>query len=185
VFKHPLEPLRTTILPTTLEYQVFFISIYHSDTIFINGLLVSSLFCYTALLYLHQCLPAHFSLHSMFFFLLCSLGHVHSMHYSSSLYFSYYTMPPACLNHSQQPLISSLFYVFILSMHLLHPLFTMLLHSLPTSSALPDHHSNSSSYLAFKTMRPSSLGVMPRFLSLSSSRDSSSSLSQSSSFPLL
>jgi hypothetical protein len=61
----------------------------------------------------------------------------------------------------------------------------MLLHALPMSSALPDHHCNSSTSLVVKPMRPSSLGVMPRFLSLSSSRDSSSSLSQSSSFPLL
>jgi hypothetical protein len=81
--------------------------------------------------------------------------------------------------------ISSLFCVFILSVHLLHPLFTMLLHALPMSSALPDHHCNSSASLVVKPMRPSSLGVMSRFLSLSSSRDSSSSLSQSSSFPLL
>jgi hypothetical protein len=112
--------------------------------------------------------------------------HVPSMHHSSSVHFSCYTLPPSThLNHSQQHPISSLFCVFILSVHLLHPLFTMLLHALPMSSALPDHHRNSSTSLAVKPMRPSSLGVMSRFLSLSSSRDSSSSLSQSSSFPLL
>jgi hypothetical protein len=61
----------------------------------------------------------------------------------------------------------------------------MLLHALPMSSALPDHHCNSSSSLAVKPMRPSSLGVMPRFLRLSNSRDSSSSLLQSSSTSLL
>jgi hypothetical protein len=61
----------------------------------------------------------------------------------------------------------------------------MLLHALPMSSALPDHHCNSSASLAVKPMRPSSLGVMPRFLHLSSSRDSSSSLLQSSSTSLL
>ena len=132
------------------------------------------MFYYTSLLCLPHYLHAHILALSVL--LLCSVGHVHSMHYSSSLYFSYYTMPPACLNHSQQPLISSLFYVFIFFMHLLHPLFTMLLHSLPTSSALPDHHSNSSASLAVKPMRPSSLGVMPRFLHLSSSREYSSSL---------
>jgi hypothetical protein len=61
----------------------------------------------------------------------------------------------------------------------------MLLHALSMSSALPDHHCNSSSSLAVKPMRPSSLGVMLRFLHLSSSRDSLSSLLQSSSTSLL
>jgi hypothetical protein len=61
----------------------------------------------------------------------------------------------------------------------------MLLHALSMSSALPDHHCNSSASLAVKPMHPSSLGVMPRFLHLSSSRDSSSSLLQSSSTSLL
>jgi hypothetical protein len=130
-----------------------------------------------------SCTP---SLHFMFFFLLCSLCHVPSMHHSSFVHFNCCTLPPSThLNHSQQHHISSLFCIFILSVHLLHPLFTMLLHALPMSSALPNHHCNSSASLAVKPMHPSSLGVMPRFLSLSSSRDSSSSLSQSSSFPLL
>jgi hypothetical protein len=43
---------------------------------------------------------------------------------------------------------------------------TMLLHDLSMSSALPDHHGNSSSSLAVKPMHPFSLGVMMRFLSL-------------------
>jgi hypothetical protein len=81
--------------------------------------------------------------------------------------------------------LSSLFYILILTMHLLYPLFTMLLHALPMSSALLDHYCNSSASLVVKPMRPSSLGVMPRFLSVSSSRDSLSSLSHLSSFPLL
>jgi hypothetical protein len=135
---------------------------------------------------MHQCLHAPSFLCFMFFFLLCSMHHVPSMHHSSSMHFSCFTLPPSThLNHSQQPPISSLFFVFILSMHLLHPLFTMLLHPLPMSSALPDHHYNSSASLVCKATHPSSLGVMPRFLSLSNSQDSSSSLSQSSSFPLL
>lgn len=122
----------------------------------------------------------------MFFCLLCSVRHVPSIHHSSSVHFSCCTLPRSThLNHSQQHSISSLFYVFILSVHLLHPLFTMFLHALPMSSALPDNHYNSSASPTIKPMRPSSLGVMPRFLSLSSSQDSSSSLSQSSSFPLL
>jgi len=51
------------------------------------------------------------------------------------------------------------------------------MHVLLVSSPLLDHHCNSSASLAIKPMRPSSLGVMSRFLCLSSSRDSSSYLS--------
>jgi hypothetical protein len=112
--------------------------------------------------------------------------HVPSMHHSSSVHFSRCTLiPSTTMNHSQQPPISSPFCVFIPSVHLLHPLFTILLHALPMLSALPDHHCNSSASLAVKPMHPSSLGIMPRFLSLSNSQDSLSSLSQSSSFTLL
>jgi hypothetical protein len=117
---------------------------------------------------------------------LCSAWDVPSMHHSSFVHFNCCTLPPFThLNHSQQQQISSMFSVFILCVHLFHPLYTMLLHALSMSSALPDHHFNSSASLAVKPMHPSSLGVMPRFLSLSSSRDSLSSLSQSRSFPLL
>jgi hypothetical protein len=56
-----------------------------------------------------------------------------------------------------------------------HPL--SVLHVLLVSSPLLDHHGNSSAFLAVIPMHSSSLGVMLRFLSLSSSRDSSSSLS--------
>jgi hypothetical protein len=108
------------------------------------------------------------------------------MHHSSSMHFNCCTLPPSTqLNHSQQQQISSMFSIFILCVHLLHPLYTMLLHALSRSSAFPDHHCNSSASLAVKPMHPSSLGVMSKFLSLSSSRESSSSLSQSISFPLL
>jgi hypothetical protein len=74
--------------------------------------------------------------------------------------------------------LSSLFCILIVFVHLVHSIYTMLLHALPKSSALADHHYNSSASLAVKPMCPSSLVVIPRFLSLSSSRDSSSSLSQ-------
>jgi hypothetical protein len=57
-------------------------------------------------------------------------------------------------------------------------------HSVPkflhNSSALSDHHRDSSASLVVPTMRPSSLGVLLRFLNLSGSCDSSSSLAQSS-----
>ena len=89
------------------------------------------------------------SLCFMFFCLSCLVHHVPSMHHSSSVHFSCCTLPHSThLNHSQQPTISSLFYIFILSVHLLHPLFTILLHALLMSSALPDHHCNSSASLA-------------------------------------
>jgi hypothetical protein len=108
--------------------------------------------------------------------------------------------------------ISSLFCVFILSMHLLRPpctvplhalqratilfiglftatsIFSLLcflknqhtlsvLHVLLVSSPLPHQHGNFSSFLVVIPMHSSSLGVMLRFLSLSSSRESLSSLS--------
>ena len=61
MFKHPLEPLRTPVLPSTSlppSNNIYYWT-YYSDTMFINGLPVSSLFFYTALLYPHQCLFAH------------------------------------------------------------------------------------------------------------------------------
>jgi hypothetical protein len=64
-----------------------------------------------------------------------------------------------------------------------HTLFV--LHVLLVSIPLPHHHGNSSAFMAVMPMRSSSLGVMLRFLSLSSNRDSLSSLSQSSSSSLL
>ena len=66
-------------------------------------------------------------------------------------------------------LISSLFCILIVSVHLVHAICVMLLHALPMLSALSDHHYDSSASLVVKPMRPTSLGVMSRFLSLSSS----------------
>jgi hypothetical protein len=65
--------------------------------------------------------------------------------------------------------ISSLFCILIVSVHFVHVVSAMLMHALPMSSALHDHHYNSLASLAVKPMHPSSLGVMSRFLSLSSS----------------
>jgi len=56
-----------------------------------------------------------------------------------------------------------------------HTLYVLHVHLV--SSILPNHHGNSSAFLAVMPMRSSSLGVMLRFLSLSSSQDSLSSLS--------
>jgi hypothetical protein len=98
--------------------------------------------------------------------------------------------------------ISSLFYILLVSLLLVHAICTSLLHALPLpffstlgcllalpsansslppasphsvlhlllmSSTLPDHHCNSSASLAVPPMRPASLGVILRFLGLSSS----------------
>jgi hypothetical protein len=103
--------------------------------------------------------------------LLCFVFHVHSMHHSSSLCFRCCTL---LLLHSLITLNNK-------NNHLLFVLHTyslcapcacylaMLLHTLSMSSALPDHHGNSSASLAVKPMHRSSLGVMMRFLSLSHS----------------
>jgi hypothetical protein len=103
--------------------------------------------------------------------LLCSVFHVHSMHHSSSLCFCYCTI---LLLHSLITLNNSNRHLFfVLRTYSLcvpcacYP--AMLMHALSMSSALPDHRRNSSASLAVKPMRPSSLGVMLRFLSLSRS----------------
>jgi hypothetical protein len=133
-------------------------------------------------------------------FLFCAFQLLHSA--------SFYTLESL----STSTLISSLFYIHIVFVHLVHAICTILLHALHRaivlhieiftntphchrltpydhqhtlfvlhvllmSSPLPDHHGNSSASLVVIPMRSSSLDVMLRFLSLSSSRDSSSSLS--------
>jgi hypothetical protein len=104
---------------------------------FINGLPVSSLFCYTALLCLHHvflhtclalsvllpfmlCVPCPF--HAPFLFCVFQLLHTASFYTPKSL--------------STAP-ISSLFWVFILSVHLLHPPCTVPLHALHRAIVLP------------------------------------------------
>jgi hypothetical protein len=99
---------------------------------------------------------------------------------SAAAHSSFYT--PESL--STTTTISSFFYLLIVSVHLVHP-YAQCFCMLFMSSALPVHHCNSSASLAVKPMCPSSLGVMLRFLSLSNSQDSLSSLSQSSSSSLL
>jgi hypothetical protein len=123
------------------------------------------------------------AMHLCSFLLLCFMLCVPCPFYEFQLLHSASLYTPESL--STTPPISSLFIIFILSVHLLHPLFTMLLHALLVLSALPNHHHNSLASLVVKPMHSSSLSVMPRFLSLSSSSKSSSSLSDSSSFPLL
>jgi hypothetical protein len=102
-------------------------------------------------------------------FLLCSVFHVHSMHHSFS----------SCFRCCTLLLLHSLITLNNRNPHLFFVLHTyslcapcacylaMLLHALSMSSALLDHHRNSSASLPVKPMHPSSLGVMLRFLSLS------------------
>ena len=62
VFKHPLEPLRTTVLPSTSRppwnIKLCFLWIYYSDSIVFICLAGLSLFNYATLLCLHQCLSS-------------------------------------------------------------------------------------------------------------------------------
>jgi hypothetical protein len=74
---------------------------------------------------------------------------------------------PECLSITATP-ISSLFCILIVSVHLVHPSPHTSACS-HMSSTLPVHHGNSSASLAVRSICPSSLGVKPRFLSLSGS----------------
>jgi hypothetical protein len=103
--------------------------------------------------------------------LLFSMCHVHSMHHSSSSCFRCYTL---LLLHSLITLNNNNPHLFFVlhTYSLCAPcacFLAMLLHALPMSSALSNHHSNSSASLVVEPMHPSSLGVMLRFLSLSHS----------------
>jgi hypothetical protein len=76
-------------------------------------------------------------------------------------------------NSNSNP-ISSLYRVFIASVHLVHAMFAMPLHAdspviLHLSSALSDHHRDSSASLVVHPTCPASLYVILRFLSLSGS----------------
>jgi hypothetical protein len=61
------------------------------------------------------------------------MHHSHSMHLLSSVHFSYRTPPPSSHIHyslHQQQLISSFLNIIMLPMHLVHPLYLMVLHPL-------------------------------------------------------
>jgi hypothetical protein len=107
----------------------------------------------------------------MCFCLSCSMFNVHSMHHSSSSCFHCCTL---LLLHSLITLNNNNSHLFFVlhTYSLCAPYacyLSMLLHALSMLSALFDHHGNSSDSLAVKSMRPSSLGVMLIFLSLSCS----------------
>jgi hypothetical protein len=108
------------------------------------------------------------TLHFLCLCLLCSVCHVHSMHHFSCPCFHYYTLlllhSLITLNNNNPNLFFVLHTYSLCAPCACYP--TMLLHALSMSSALPDHHRNSSASMVVKPMCPSSLGVMLRFLSL-------------------
>jgi hypothetical protein len=225
VFNHPLEPLRTTVLPCTSQPPLNIkFSIYKFITVIQYLSMAYRSYHYSATLLCSTCISVFLHTpHTLYVFLpfiLC----VPCPFNAPFLFCAFWLLHSASFNThkslSTTTPISSLFCIFILFVHLIHPpcivplhalqraivlfieLFTptsifsllrsikrqhtlFVLHVLLVSSPLPHHYGNSSSFLAVIPMHSSSLGVMLRFLSLSSSRDSLSYLSQSRSSSLL
>jgi hypothetical protein len=120
-------------------------------------------FCTALCLLLHTSITLNNNNNTHLFFILhtyslcapcaCNMCHASACsHHANVLHIGVFTATPPC--HPFTPQAST-------------PL--SVLHLLLMSSALPDHHCNSSASLAVQPMRPSSLGVMLRFLSLSGS----------------
>jgi hypothetical protein len=140
MFKHPLEPLRTTVLPSTslpplninfaiykfitvIQYLLMAYRSYHCSATLLCSTCIS-VFLHTLLtLYVRLpfmiCVPCPYN--APFLFCAFQLLHFASFYMHESL--------------STAP-ISSLFFIFILSVHLQHPLFAMLLHALLTCRVL-------------------------------------------------
>ena len=149
VFKHPLEPLRTTVLPSTSQtpwnINIFYWNLlqWYNVHQWLTSLITILLQCPTLSASLYSYTHA---LHFLFFCLLCSVCHVHSMHHSSCPCFCYYTL---LLLHSLITLNNRNTHLFfVLHTYSLCPCYlSMLLHALSMSSALPNHHGHSSAYL--------------------------------------
>jgi hypothetical protein len=107
---------------------------------FNNGLPDSSLFCCISLLCLPHCLPAHITcaVCSSAFYALCAIP----IHYTDSLlfnsvvalsfFFTHESPSPATTttnSHSNCNLISSLYHVYIASVHLVHAIFSIPMHA--------------------------------------------------------
>jgi hypothetical protein len=115
VFKHPLEPMRTTVLPSTLKYKFLLMKLitviqylsmayhtYHCSTMLLCSLISMSLCLHLLgiyhLLFFSTRAPqpsfsvllscSTLSLCFLCSFLLFSMRHLHSMIHSSSLYFN-------------------------------------------------------------------------------------------------
>jgi hypothetical protein len=135
MFKHPLETLRTPILHRTslppLIINIFFLQLFHSDTSFIYGFPVTSLFCYTALLCLHQCLSPR---------VYCTFFSSLRYEFLFLAYFALLLFHDACFYPHESlsivALISSLFCIFILSVPLLHASCVIPLHVLHNITVL-------------------------------------------------
>jgi hypothetical protein len=170
VFKHPLEPLRTTVLPSTSQ-PPYNINLRNLNSLqrnkviqWLTSLVAVLLHCST----LSASVSSAPSLHFLFFSIytlcimslscnlpllcistpvLCLLAHtsilLHSDHNNSN-------------SNGNSNLISSLHSVLIVSVHLVHAMCATLscshrAHVLHLSSALPDTHGNSSASLALFT----------------------------------
>jgi hypothetical protein len=128
MFKHLLETMRKTVLPTTLKYKYFLTEIYYSDTMFVNGLPVTSMFFYTSLLCLHHCppsplhqcptarLPCAFCSSALYamcvIHVLCAMP-LHALHCTIVLPFRLFTASRPSHNVADERInISSLFFLF-------------------------------------------------------------------------
>ena len=203
VFKSPLEPLRTTVLPSTSQPPSN-INLWNLNSLHRNKFIqwLTNLVAVLLLLLLCSALsasvsPAH-TLHFLFFsiYTLCTIS------FLCNLPLLCISSPALCLlahisillhsdhnnsnnngNNNTSLLCTVYIYSFCASCvcNIFHS--SACSHRadiLHLSSALPDHR-NSSASMVVPTTRPASLGVMLRFLFLSGSWDSSSSLLQSSS----
>jgi hypothetical protein len=151
---------------------------------FNNGLPDSSLFCCISLLCLPHCLPAHMTCTVCYssFYALCTMSihctvpllFIQLLHFPPSSHMNHLQQQqPQQLQQQQQPHLFSVpcTYSFCAPCACnacntsAYSHRTNILH---LSSALPDHH-NSSASLVVPTTRPTSLGVLLRFLSLSGS----------------
>ena len=167
MFKHPLEPLRTTVFPSTsqppwnINLCYWNLLQWYNVHQWLTSLITILLHCPALFASLSSCTHA---LHFLIFFLLCSVRHVHSMHHSSSVYFNCCTLlllhtwitftnnNHNNLQQQQQPHLFSVWCIYRfcapcacnvcnVSACSLHTKFLHLL------SALRDHHRDSSSSL--------------------------------------
>ena len=127
-------------LPTTLKYWFCVTQTYYSDIMFNNGLPDSSLFCCISLLCLPHSLSAHITyvVCSSAFYALCSMS-IHCtvplMCYLAaalSFFFTHESPSPTTTttnSNNNSNRISSLYRVYIASVHLLHAIFAIPMHA--------------------------------------------------------
>jgi hypothetical protein len=137
---------------------------------FNNSLPVSSLFCKVSLLCLPHCLPAriHFTFCSSACCALCAIPIPCTFCLLSISAAALHLLLHTCITHNNNN-PSLLFSTFLYSLCILCMLSMQWFCILCMSSALPFHHGNSSASLFVKPICPSSLGVMIKFLRITSS----------------